>query len=130
MKHPQLAGKRVLVVEDEFMVAVLVEDLLAEQGCVVVGPFARVSDALTAAVEEQIDLAILDVNIDGVDVFPVAEALDKKGVPFVFVTGYGAAAIPRDRPSWEACSKPFRFDVLAGMLVSKVQRPKRVSLAE
>ena len=130
MIHPQLAGKRVLVVEDEFMVAVLVEDLLAEQGCVVVGPFARVSDALAAAAQEHVDLAILDVNIDGLDVFPVAEVLDERGVPFVFVTGYGAAAIPKDRPSWEACSKPFRFDVLAGMLVSKVKRAEGVSLAE
>ena len=70
--HPELAGKRVLVVEDELLVALLVEDMLAEAGCIVVGPFARVRDALAAVQAEAIDVALLDVNVAGERVFPVA----------------------------------------------------------
>jgi len=109
MSHPELAGKRVLVVEDELLVALLVEDMLSDMGCIVVGPFARMRDALNAANTQTFDLALLDVNIAGEMVFPVAYALEARGVPFLFVTGYGQAALPKDRPGWEACPKPFQM---------------------
>ena len=118
---PALAGKRVLVVEDEMLVALLVEDILAEAGCIVIGPFARVRDALAAVKTEVVDLALLDVNVAGEKVFPVAHALEKRGVPFLFVTGYGQDALPRDRPDWEACSKPFFPEQLAKRLAQKVK---------
>ena len=118
---PALAGKRVLVVEDEMLVALLVEDILAEAGCIVIGPFARVGDALAAVHTEVADLALLDVNVAGEKVFPVAHALEKRGVPFLFLTGYGQDALPRDRPDWEACSKPFFPEQLAKRLAQKVK---------
>jgi DNA-binding response OmpR family regulator len=88
MTHLQLTNKRVLVVEDEILVALLVEDMLADAGCVVVGPFSRVPQALAAAKTEPIDIALLDVNVAGEMVFPVAHALEERGIPFLFVTGY------------------------------------------
>ena len=119
--HPELAGKRVLVVEDELLVALLVEDTLAEAGCIVVGPFARVRDALAAVQAETVDVALLDVNVAGERVFPVAYALEERGVPFLFLTGYGEAALPRDRPGWDACSKPFYPKQLTDELARKVK---------
>ena len=112
MSHPDLAGKRVLVVEDEWLVAMLIEDVLADAGCFVVGPFARVPAALAAAQTVWVDVALLDVNVAGEQVFAVAHALEARGVPFLFLTGYGEKALPRDRPEWDACAKPFRPDQL------------------
>lgn len=120
MNQRALLGKRVLVVEDEWLVATAIEDMLCDLGCVVVGPFARVADALVAAREEPVDVALLDVNVAGEQVFPVAHALEKRGVPFLFVTGYGESALPRDRPHWEAQAKPFRLGRLTEYLIRKV----------
>ena len=63
--------------------------MLADAGCIVIGPFARVSNALAAAKLEAVDLALLDGNVAGEKVFPVGHALEERGVPFLFVTGYG-----------------------------------------
>ena len=120
---PGLAGKRVLVVEDEMLVALLVEDMLTQAGCIIIGPFARVRDALAAVKTEVVDLALLDVNVAGKKVFSVAHALEERGVPFLFVTGYGQDALPRDRPDWEACSKPFLPEQLAKRLARKIEAP-------
>ena len=110
-----------LVVEDEMLVALLVEDMLADAGCIVIGPFARVRDALAAAAAEVLDLALLDVNVADEKVFPVAYALEERGVPFLFLTGYGQAALPQDRPHWEAISKPFFPKTLAMGLARRVK---------
>ncbi len=121
MTPPDLAGKRVLVVEDELLVAMLVEDMLADAGCVVVGPFPTVAEAVAAARTETVDVALLDVNVAGEQVFPVAHELEKRGVPFLFVTGYGQAALPRDRPDWEAHAKPFQAAQLTASLRRKIR---------
>jgi DNA-binding response OmpR family regulator len=118
---PEIAGKRVLVVEDEMLVALMVEDMLADAGCIVIGPFARVSDALAAIKGEALDFALLDVNVAGEKVFSVARALEKRGVPFLFVTGYGQAALPPDRPDWEAVVKPFVPKQLAERVAQKMK---------
>lgn len=122
MEHrTTLAGLRVLVVEDEMLVSLLIEDVLIDQRCTVVGPFERVPGALAAAQTEALDLAVLDVNIAGVKVYPVAEALAARHIPFVFVSGYGQNAIPIDRPSWRVCSKPFRPRDLVTMLEDQLK---------
>lgn len=120
MTTQRLAGKRVLVVEDEFILAVALEDILIDEGCVVVGPFARVSDALAAATNEQVDLAVLDVNVAGEKVFPVAEVLDDREVPFILLTGYGDKVVPNDRPHWQAYEKPYHNNLLIDTLVAKI----------
>ena len=102
-------GLRVLVVEDEALVAMLLEDMLADHGCVVAGAASRIGQALDLLADPSVvfDAAILDVNLGGEPIFPVAEALAARGFPFVFATGYGAGGLPeswRNRPTLQ---KPF-----------------------
>jgi CheY-like chemotaxis protein len=86
-------GNRVLLVEDEILVAMMMKDILAEFGLSVVGPFSRVAEAMVAAVHEDIDAGIIDVNLGGEFVYPVADVLVARDIPFVFVTGYGVESI-------------------------------------
>jgi CheY-like chemotaxis protein len=102
-----LSGLRVLVVEDEAAISLLLEDMLLDFGCEVVGPSARLAAALEAVEKEKVDIAILDVNVAGESIYPVAEALQARSIPFVFSTGYGSQGIKdsfRDRP---VLQKPF-----------------------
>ena len=93
-----LTAPRIMIVEDEALVALMVEDLLTDLGCEISGSFGAVDEALAflkdaAAPPPALDGAVLDVNIGGTMVFPVAERLRAAGIPFVFATGYGA--LPR-----------------------------------
>ena len=103
-----LAGLRVLVVEDEMMVAMLIEDFLEEFGCTIVGPVASIAEAIRLATTEAIDGAMLDINIDGQSIYPVAEELAQRDIPFVFVSGYGAEHFRGDYKDRPKLSKPFR----------------------
>ena len=100
-----LAGKRVLVLEDEPVVAMLVEDMLVELGCIVVGPASRLDDALAMAEREKLDMAVLDINLGHSNSFPVAAVLERRSVPFVFATGYGDRATPF--PAAPVVAKPY-----------------------
>jgi CheY-like chemotaxis protein len=115
-----LNGLRILVVEDEAAISLLLEDMLLDFGCEVVGPAARLSAALDAVSREQVDLAILDVNVAGEPIYPVAEALAQREIPFVFSTGYGSAGIRdtfRDRP---VLQKPFaQHDLKQKLLMAR-----------
>ena len=82
---------RVLLVEDEAMIAMLIEDMLVELGCDVVATAAKLDDAVSLAQSGSFDLAFLDLNLRGVASYPVAQALRERGIPFAFVTGYGTA---------------------------------------
>ena len=100
-----LKGKRILVVEDEALIAVMVEDMLIDMGSDVVGPAATIESALELARDEMLDAAVLDVNVRGERIDAVAEALMARGVPVLFATGYGevrlasgAAATVIDKP--------------------------------
>src|SRR5262249_61077738 len=85
---------RVLVVEDELMIRRLLEDMLGELGYTIAAQAARIDEALDAAKNAAFDVAILDVNLNGETIVPVAEALDARGMPFVFATGYADAVLP------------------------------------
>jgi DNA-binding response OmpR family regulator len=87
-----LQGTRVLVVEDEAMLSLSLEDMLRDLGCVVVGTAAKLEDAMAMARKSDFDVALLDVNINGKRVDPVAEAIRERGTPVIFVTGYGKTA--------------------------------------
>ena len=118
-----LQGRRVLVVEDEMMIAMLVEDMLAELGCAVVGPAHALDAALSLAREENdIDAALLDVNLAGQPVFAVADALRAKGVPAIFSTGYGEAALRDIDRGAPVLQKPFRAGDLAKALSQALSR--------
>jgi CheY-like chemotaxis protein len=108
----ELAGLRVLVVEDEGMVALLIEGMLEELGCEVVVSAASMAKAVTAATHDAFDFALLDVNLDGQLVFPVAEILRTRGIPFVFSTGYGRIGVPEAFKEYEVLNKPFAVDEL------------------
>jgi CheY-like chemotaxis protein len=123
--HPQtLAGRRILVAEDEPLIA---DELTAELeafGAVVLGPFGRVADALACVQRgERIDSAILDIDLAGEDVFPVATALRDLGIPFVFATGMvGVRPLPVALAHVPCWGKPFPAAALARTLPSLTAR--------
>jgi CheY-like chemotaxis protein len=102
-----LAGRRVLVIEDESMVMMLLQDMLEDIGCVVVGSASRLAEATEKARSLAFDVAILDVNLNGVRTFPVAAVLAERGVGFVFATGYGTANLPPEFAGTPVLQKPF-----------------------
>ena len=103
-----LTGRRVLVVEDESLVAMLLETILEDMGCTPVGPTGTVEDGLAIVADPApLDAALLDVNVAGRQVFPVAEALKARGVPFVFSTGYGESGLPDAWRGHATVQKPF-----------------------
>lgn len=111
-----LSGRRVLVVEDEMLVLIMIEDMLADLGCEVVSAAATVNQALALIDAQIFDVAMLDMNLNGSDSYAVAEALGAQGVPFVFSTGYSGHKIRdgyRDRP---VLKKPFMDKELVKIL--------------
>jgi DNA-binding response OmpR family regulator len=94
----------------------LIEGLLQECECIIVGPCSTLEKALETARSETFDLAVLDVNLRGQRVYPVAELLSERRIPFLFLSGYGDEAIPPDRAEWKVCAKPFKGDDLMKML--------------
>ena len=106
-----LEGLRVLVVEDEMMV-----DMLSDLGCTVVGPASRLDEALALVRETELDCAVLDVNLGGQPIFPVADLLREKGAPFAFATGYGDAGLREVDRGSPVLQKPFREGDLARVL--------------
>jgi CheY-like chemotaxis protein len=123
----QLSGRRVLVVEDEVMVSWVLEDMLAELGCEVVGPAAWVAQALAIVDAETIDLAVLDVNLNGKKSFAVADALVARGVPFVFSTGYNNDGIPDTYKVYPMLQKPYGTANLSSALESLMTVKSAVS---
>jgi len=110
-----LQGRRIFVVEDEMMLSMMIEDMLTEFGCEVVQA-SRISEALELAATTAMDAALLDVNVAGAPIDPVARELQKRGIPFVFSTGYGAGGVPADYRGWLTLSKPFQQEELQTML--------------
>jgi len=111
-----LKGLRVLLVEDQMIVAMQIEDMLHAAGCEVVGPVGTLQAATALAHEAALDAAVLDVNLDGDKVYPVAEELQARGIPFILATGYGESTLLakwRDQPR---LSKPFLRDHLEQLL--------------
>ena len=122
--QPVTSPKRVLVVEDELMIRMLLEDMLGELGYTVAAEAARIDEALEATKTAEFDLAILDVNLDGQPISPVVDALVARGTPFVFATGYGERGLPepyRDRPTLK---KPFQMEGLKQMLETALDSQK------
>ncbi len=111
-----LQGLRVLVVEDEMMVSMLIEDMLTDLGCIVVGPASRLDEAMALVEEAQIDCAVLDVNLGGQPIFPLADVLRERGVSFAFATGYGDAGLREADRGSPVLQKPFREGDLARIL--------------
>ena len=117
-----LAGRRILVVEDELLVAMTLEETLGSERCVIVGPFSRVEAGLKAAREEPLDAGVLDINLAGARVDPIASALAERNIPFVFTTGYDRSMLPAGHADRPALMKPFTparlIEALAILLAS------------
>jgi CheY-like chemotaxis protein len=107
---------RVLLVEDESLIAMLLEDMLADLGCDVAAIASELAEAVALARTETIDLAIIDINLGGVAAYPVAQALRERGIPFAFVTGYGAADSDPAHRDVPVLQKPFRGEHLESIV--------------
>ncbi|MDQ3125611.1 MAG: response regulator [Pseudomonadota bacterium] len=117
MSQP-LSARRVLLVEDEALVAMLLETILEDMGCVPVGPAGTVEEGLAMVADPApLDAALLDVNVAGRQVFPIAEALKARGVPFVFSTGYGESGLPDEWRGHPTVQKPFTESAIRAALM-------------
>lgn len=113
-----LQGLRVLIVEDEAIVAMALQEQLEDCGCRVIGPAPRISKALALLELETPDIAVLDLNLDGEPSIPVAEALTARSVPFIVVTGYGDKVLDEQvLQQAPRIGKPFRTGDLVSALV-------------
>jgi DNA-binding response OmpR family regulator len=115
-------GLNVMVVEDEAIVSFMIEDMLLDHGCAAVWHASNVSAALAILDAHQPHLAVLDVNLGGELVFPVAKRLEEAGIPFVFATGYGRNGILRDWAHHPIIHKPYDGNTLARALSALLPR--------
>ena len=111
-----VAGKRVLVVEDELMIRMLLEGMLTDLGHTVVAQAGGIEEALALAKQAEFDVALLDVNLNNEPITPVVEVLVQRGLPFVFASGYGQRGVPEAYRSSPTLQKPFQVDALAQAL--------------
>ena len=114
-------GGSVFLVEDEVMIRMMVADMLEELGYSVAAEAGEINEAVRLAGSTEFDIAILDVNVNGKVISPVAEVLAGRGRPFIFATGYGAQGLPeefRDRPTLQ---KPFQMETLAQVLADTLK---------
>lgn len=120
-----LAGRRILIVEDEMLILLKIEDMLSDLGCQSVSAASNVEKALELIHAEAFDAAMVDVNLDGKKSYAVADALATGGVPFVFSTGYSGESLKdgyRDRPMLQ---KPYRDSELAAMFSRLLRTPAK-----
>ena len=111
-------GRRVLVVEDEPMIRLLLDEMLSDLGYTMAAEAGRLDEALVVARQGEFDVAILDVNLDGQPVTPVVDVLVERGVPFVFVSGYARRGIPEGHSRAPLLQKPFQSEGLARALAA------------
>jgi CheY-like chemotaxis protein len=119
---PKVA-RRILVVEDEILISMLLEDMLTDLGYEVAATASRVDEALALARSIDIHAAILDVNLNGQEVFPVADALAGRSIPFVFATGYGERALPAAYQERPTLQKPFEQSMLEQRMSKLMMSP-------
>jgi len=122
-QHP-LEGARILIVEDEYLLAAMLEDDLRAAGCTIVGPFSGLAQAMEASRREAFDVALLDINLNGQMVYPLADELSSRGVPAVFLTGYGALNLPERFRLHPRVSKPYDVSELVKTIRKNVPAPR------
>jgi CheY-like chemotaxis protein len=111
-----VAARRILIVEDEMMIAMMVEDFLSDLGWHALGVACTLEKALEMARNADFEAALLDVNLNGRDTFDVADILIERNIPFVFATGYGAQGIAQRSRAVPTLAKPYQLDDLDGAL--------------
>ena len=123
MNETSRAIMRLLVVEDEYLIRMLLEDMLADLGYDVAAAVGTMAEAREQAATGHFTAAILDVNVDGQEIFPVAEILARRGLPFIFVTGYSEHGLPEPYRGHPALQKPFEAQQLKIALASLLAVP-------
>jgi DNA-binding response OmpR family regulator len=118
-----LLGKHVMVVEDNGVLCSLLEEILTTAGCELSGPFTRVDEAMHAATSERLDAALLDIRIHGQLISPVAQELERRGVPVLLTSAYHSDDLPRALQGTEFLRKPFTEDDVLDRL-SKLLTPQ------
>src|SRR5580698_3095487 len=116
MSSQRKSAKRVLVVEDEMMIRMLLEGMLEDLGHTVAGQAGTIEEALALAKQAEFDVALLDVNLNGKPITPVVAVLAGRGLPFVFASGYGQRGVPEEYRDSPALQKPFQAEALAAAL--------------
>jgi CheY-like chemotaxis protein len=118
MASPTLRDRRILVVEDEYLIALNLQDSLETAGSVVLGPVSSVEKAISKIESEpHIDAAVLDVNLGGVLAYPVADMLVAREIPFIFTSGYEDNALRTRYSNVKTCTKPYQFEAMQEALV-------------
>ena len=115
--------KRILIVEDEPILAIALQDMLEGLGYDVVGPAFRIAPALALASQAKLDGAILDVNMGDADSFGIAAALARRGTPYLFATGYGREGLGRDQDAVPVLVKPYREKEVEAALAKLLDGP-------
>ena len=122
MKPP--AGTRVLIVEDEAIIAMTAEDMVEEMGCVVAGTASSLPEALARVEAGGFDVALLDINLNGMESVDVARRLIERTCPFIFTTGYGISGPAAEFPDIPVVTKPYRAADLAGAINKAIKAPR------
>jgi CheY-like chemotaxis protein len=117
-----VAGKRVLVVEDELMIRMLLEGMLTDLGYSVAAEAGAIDEAMSLAKQAEFDIALLDVNLNGHPITPVVEILIQRGLPFVFASGYGKQGVPEAYRTSPTLQKPFQAEALAQAIAAAMPK--------
>jgi len=121
-ENTAMSSLQILVVEDESMVAMMIEDMLEDLGHKVIATSCRMPDASKLVADASADLAILDVNLNGEETYPLADSLAARAIPFIFATGYGSSGIKAEWSGVPVLQKPFQSRELAEAINRAVQR--------
>lgn len=124
-----LKGRHILVVEDEMMILIMIENMLAELGCENVSSAATIDQALSCLRTQAFDAACIDVNLEGIESYPVADALAARGVPFAFSTGYSDRRLAERHSGRPVLTKPYRFGRFAKVIADLVSEGAPPTLA-
>ena len=117
-----LAGRRVLVIEDEMLILMMIEDMLADLGCESVTVASKVGPAISLIEGQEFDTAMLDMNLNGIESYPVADALTAREVPYFFSTGNSLTNVKDGYRDQDVLKKPFTFEQLGNMLLRSLLR--------
>jgi CheY-like chemotaxis protein len=117
----ELGGRRVLIVEDEALIAGLIEKILGDAGCTVIGPVASAKHALNIIEQGPIDAVLLDISAGDEEAYPVADLLADRGIPFMFVSGYAQRDMPVKYRQYAYISKPFEPAEMLALLGKAIQ---------
>ncbi len=124
-----LSGRRVLVIEDEMLILMMIEDMLADLGCKSVAVASKIRPAIDLIEGQDFDTAMVDMNLNGEIVYPLAELLTAQKVPFIFVTGYAPRSVDARFTAIPILQKPVLQDELAAMLEQVLTGPRRTKAA-